>query len=131
MAVLLDTSVLIDVERGARSLPDEDEMAIAAITASELLHGVHRATARYRVLRETFVEQLLAEVPTVPFTLAVARVHARLWTELLAAGRLPGAHDLLVAATAIAIDWPLATLNRRHFDGVPGLRTYRASADRR
>ena len=125
MAVLLDTSVLIDVERGLRTLPQDEDAAIAVITASELLQGVLRAVPPHRVRREAFVEQLLATVPAIPFTLPIARAHARLWADLRAAGRVPGAHDLIVAATALAIDWPLATLNRRHFEGIPGLRLWR------
>jgi tRNA(fMet)-specific endonuclease VapC len=127
VGTLVDTSVLIGVERGARALELDEEHAIAAITAAELLHGVHRASAAERARREAFVEGLLAEVPTIPFTLAIARVHARLWAELAMAGRVPGAHDLMVAATAVALDWPLLTLDRRGFARMRGLRLASAS----
>lgn len=122
MGVLLDTSLLIHYERGRRNLPAEEDLAIAAITASELLHGVHRADAAHRPAREAFVEGVLASVPVIPFTLPVARIHARLWAELAAKRRSVGAHDLIVAATALALDWPVVTLDRRGFAGVPGLR---------
>lgn len=126
MAILVDTSVLIDVERGVAALLPDEEHAIAAITASELLHGVHRARLAERARREAFVEGLLADLPAVPFTLPIARVHARLWAELAAAGRVPGAHDLIIAATAIALDWPLLTLDRRAFTRIRGLRFARS-----
>jgi hypothetical protein len=45
--------------------PDE-EVGIAAITASELLHGVHRATPEHRTRREAFVEAVLAAFPRSP-----------------------------------------------------------------
>lgn len=123
MAILLDTSILIAIERGTKGvLRDDEEAAIAAITASELLHGVHRAGRSQRPVREAFVEQLLASIPVVPFTLTIARVHARLWSDLLVRGRPVGAHDLLIAATAVAMGWPLATLERAGFSDVPGLR---------
>ena len=122
MAVLVDTSVLIAVERGAQLLDPDEEYAIAAITASELLHGVHRASAAEAARRQAFVERVLAEVPTIAFTLVVARMHARLWSELAAGGQAVGPHDLLIAATAIALDWPLLTLDRKGFARVPGLR---------
>jgi tRNA(fMet)-specific endonuclease VapC len=38
-----------------------------------------------------------------------------------AAGADIGAHDRIVAATAITAGWKVATANARHFDGVPGL----------
>lgn len=122
MGVLLDTSFLIRYERGRRDLPAEEDLAIAAITASELLHGVHRADAAHRPAREAFVEGILASVPVVPFTLPIGRIHARLWAELAAKRRTLGAHDLMVAATALALDWALVTLDRKGFVGLPGLR---------
>jgi tRNA(fMet)-specific endonuclease VapC len=138
MGTLLDTTVFIELERAVRRLlpgnamaevsrrleeqlgPDE-EVGIAAITASELLHGVHRATAEHRARREAFVETVLAAFPPQPFGLLAARVHARIWAELAAAGQDVGAHDRLVAATAITAGWRVGTANLRHFDRIAGL----------
>jgi predicted nucleic acid-binding protein len=39
----------------------------------------------------------------------------------VAAGSDIGAHDRLVAATAIAIGWGVATVNVRHFQSIAGL----------
>jgi len=122
VGTILDTSVLIDIERGARALASAEDVAIAAITASELLQGVLRADDQHRLQRESFVEGILATVPTIPFSLRIARVHAELWAQQIAAGRKLEAHDLLVASTAVSLGWDLATLNRRHFAGIRGLR---------
>lgn len=128
MAALIDSSVLIDVERRRLSLEDllakhaEEEVAIAAITASELLHGVHRATkARHRAPREAFVESVLANVAIIPFDFVAARIHARLWAQLAAKGLIVGTHDLLIAATALAIGFTVATRDERSFPHIPGL----------
>ena len=68
---------------------------LSAITASELLHGVHRADgAVRRGRREAFVETILTYLPVLPFTLDIARVHARLWADLQAQGEMIGSHDL-------------------------------------
>jgi predicted nucleic acid-binding protein len=96
-------------------------VAIAAITASELLHGVHRATREHRARREAFVEAVLSVVPVLDFDLLAARAHATLWADLTSAGVDVGAHDRLVAATAISVRWHVATANIRHFDRIPGL----------
>jgi tRNA(fMet)-specific endonuclease VapC len=40
--------------------------AIAAVTASELLHGVHRLKGARRARTEVMVERLLARLPAVP-----------------------------------------------------------------
>jgi predicted nucleic acid-binding protein len=85
MAALIDSSVFIDVEHRRLSLEDllteraGEEVALAVITASELIHGVHRATkAKHRALWEAFVESVLANVAIIPFDLVTARIHARL-----------------------------------------------------
>jgi tRNA(fMet)-specific endonuclease VapC len=108
--------------------PDE-EVGIAAITASELLHGVHRATPQYRARREAFVEAVLAAFPPLPFDLLAARTHARIWAELASAGQDVGAHDRLVAATAIAAGWRVGTANLRHFGRITGLSTVTITFD--
>jgi tRNA(fMet)-specific endonuclease VapC len=125
---LIDSSVLIAVERGAldkQRIKEEagaEHMAIAAITASELLHGVHRAAAsRRRQRREAFVEALLGELEVLPFNLKTVRTHAAIWADLAAEGQMIGAHDLLIAATALSHDLKLATRNLRDFERVEGL----------
>jgi tRNA(fMet)-specific endonuclease VapC len=52
----------------------------------------------------------------------VARVHAELWADLAGRGRVIGAHDLWIAATAVAHGMPLATGNAGEFRRVRGLR---------
>ena len=76
MGTLIDTSVLIAAERGVLSFesieadPDE-ELSLAAISASELWHGVHRLkTGVKRARIETLVEGLLRRLPVVPFDLS-------------------------------------------------------------
>ncbi len=128
MGFLIDTSVLIAAERGRFSLADlaaalgEEPQALAAITASELLHGVHRAkdpAIRERRLR--FVEFIHALFPIVPFDLDAARVHAALWARLEEQGQVIGAHDLLIAATARMLDYGVITLNQDEFQRIPDL----------
>jgi tRNA(fMet)-specific endonuclease VapC len=138
VGTVLDTTVFIELERAMRGLPaaramaevtqrlerqlgENEEVGIAAITASELLHGVHRATEAHRGRREAFVEAVLAAFPVLSFDLLVARIHARLWAGLASAEAEVGAHDRLVAATAMTAGWRVATANVRHFNRVPGL----------
>ena len=51
------------------------------------------------------MEGILVRFPVVEFGLEAARVHARLWAELLGRGETVGAHDLIIGATAIAMDF--------------------------
>ena len=129
MGVVLDTSILVAAERRAlrfeallESLGDEP-VAIAAITASELLHGCHRASdAGIRTRRLAFVEALLDALPILPFGLAEARLHAQIWAELARRGTMIGPHDLLIAASSMAQGYLVASLNQREFARVAGLR---------
>jgi tRNA(fMet)-specific endonuclease VapC len=122
---LIDTSALVDAERGGGALgrvPEEDEHAISVVTVSELLHGVHRAAdGARRTRRRAFVEHVLAELEMLPATVEVARIHADLWAQLEASGEVIGAHDLWIAATALAHGMRIATTNVREFGRVPGL----------
>ena len=125
MAVLIATDLLIDLEKGndaVESLLGEEERAISVITASELLHGVLRAQGSTRARRQAFVEHLLAGLQAIPITEPVARIHADIWSGLTDRGEPIGAHDLWIAATAIAHGLAIATRNHTHFDRIPGLR---------
>jgi tRNA(fMet)-specific endonuclease VapC len=104
--LILDTGILVRAERGRarldRALRDDDDVAIAAITAAELLVGVELADARRRPDRAAYVDDVLATVPVEDYTLDVAAAHARLLAHARRTGRPRGAHDLIIAATAAA-----------------------------
>jgi tRNA(fMet)-specific endonuclease VapC len=127
MAVLIDTDVLVDLERATvaadavEQLLGAEDCAISVITVSELLHGVHRARDGTRARRSAFVEHLLAGLPAVTITTTVARVHAEIWAELAGRGEVIGGHDLWIAATAVAHGFALATHNSQEFGRVAGL----------
>jgi predicted nucleic acid-binding protein len=96
--------------------------ALTSITASELLIGVARsAPSRRKTARAAFVEAFCQRLPILPFDLAAARVHARLWAELAAAGTPIGPHDLLIAATAVSNSYAILTDNIAEFERVGGL----------
>jgi predicted nucleic acid-binding protein len=128
VGTLIDSSVLIAAERGTLDLTHllerqaDEPVAIAAVTASELLHGVHRQKPGVRRARiETEIEALLGLLPVVPFDLAAARVHAMLSAGLRARGQAVGAHDLLIAATGVMLGYRIATRDRRSFPRIKGL----------
>ncbi len=128
MGILIDSSIFIAAERGRLSLArhisgqEQEPVAVSALTVSELLHGVYRAdNPQRKTQRERFVQGILDRFSVVEFGLEAARVHARLWAELVARGETVGAHDLIIGASAIAIDFQVATMNARDFQRIPGL----------
>lgn len=125
MAVLIDTSVLIDIERQGGALEDAvgaQKRAISVITVSEFLHGVHRVAGEAeRLRREAQVERLLDSIEAIPITDTIARIHARSGAALERAGTPISPHDLWIAATALSHGMAVATANVRDFERVPGL----------
>jgi len=128
LAVLIDASILIEAERGRLELEPhvarhaDEQSFLSVITASELLHGVHRATRPdVRARRSAFVEGILQRFPLLSVDLACARAHAQIWAELRQAGTIIGPHDLWLAATCVAHGLTMVTANIREFERVPGL----------
>lgn len=99
-------------------------MYISAITASELLVGVHYADDQARKTRRSaFVESVLARMPILSFDVEEARVHAGLFAALAKRGDMIDSHALIIAATAIVHNCAVLTENTREFERVPGLET--------
>ncbi len=128
MGVLIDTSVLIEYERGRLDLAyrfegrADEPFFLSVISVSELLHGVRRAhDAGTRARRSAFVEGVLEWLPILPVDLPTARLHAEIWARLDDAGTPVGAHDLWLAASCMARSLSLATCNVRELRRVAGL----------
>lgn len=125
MGLLIDTDVWVLAEKSANvqlvRWASFGQAYLSAVTASELLVGVEKAnTATRRAKRSAFVENLLAAVPVLEFSLPVARAHARMLAAL-PKNTTAGAHDALIAATALHHGHSLLTRNVADFRIFPGL----------
>lgn len=124
---MVDTGVFIQIERrrSDRDLRDflsQSSLAISVVTVSELLVGVHRSdTEARRSRRNDVLQSIIASLPVHAFTLGAAHLHARLYECLQSRGQIIGAHDLIIAATALEHGHAVLTTNRREFDRVVGL----------
>ena len=129
MGLMLDTNVFIYSERSGKSIDfakweKYGDVYISSITVSELLVGVHYANSdAKKTRRSAFVESVLAKMPILSFNTKEARVHAGLFATLAKKGQMIGAHDLIIAATAIVHNCALLTENIKEFERVPGLET--------
>ena len=127
MGILIDTDVWVLAEKSGGTLGLARWSAyggayMSAVTASELLVGVERAnTARRRARRGAFVENLLATIPVLEFTLPLARTHARM-IAALSKNVTAGAHDAIIAATAVHHGYALLTRNVADFKIFQGLK---------
>lgn len=123
-AGLLDTSVVIGVASTAY-LPSE--ISIAAITLAELASGPHATDDPVeRGLRQERLQVIESTFDPLPFDVSCARAYGRVYTLMASSGRKPRgrrAVDLLIAATAVANDLPLYTLDADDVYGIESLLT--------
>jgi predicted nucleic acid-binding protein len=129
VGLILDSSLLIADERERFSLASwlrarpPEAVAISAITLSELHFGVDfESDPARRRRRRRWLEKTFRRLEVVPFDNAVARDHARLWLNLSRRGVTVGAHDLIVASTALHRRWAVATFNVSEFRRISEIR---------
>jgi predicted nucleic acid-binding protein len=121
---LLDTSVVIAMPQVERTrLPIE--MALSAITLAELSAGPHATDdVEERARRQDQLQRAQRTFDPIPFDVDAAQAYGRIYAAVTANGRKARgrrAMDLLIAATALAVDIPLFTCNPTDFDGLGGL----------
>ena len=121
---LLDTSVVIDIERlDPAQLPVES--AVSAITMAELAAGPHAThDPDERARRQDRLQRAEAVFDPLPFDAEASRAYGRVYAAVVGAGRKArGARavDLLIAATACAAGLPLYTRNPDDFAALHNL----------
>jgi tRNA(fMet)-specific endonuclease VapC len=132
MGLILDSSILVAGERGGGSVRDilervlarhgETESGLSVVTVVELTHGIYRArTDADRERRRAFTEELCRDVVIHPVTLKIAQLAGKIEGEQAARGISIAFEDLLIGATALHLDYSVATLNVQHFRLIPDL----------
>ncbi len=121
---LLDTSVIIDLERLDQSLLPI-ESAVSAITMAELAAGPHATQdPDERARRQDRLQRAEAVFDPLPFDAEASRAYGRVYAAVIAAGRKARgaqAADLLIAAVACSKGLPLYTRNPDDFQALEGL----------
>ena len=132
MGLIIDTSIFIKAEREGRPdladyVPPGEEVGLCTITVSELYEGVHLARNPKRAAdRRDFIEQFALVLPVFDFNMKVALQHAQLRAKQRLSGKTIGAHDLIIAATAVSLGWDVLTFNAAEFRQVEGLQVREA-----
>jgi len=120
--IVIDACVLIEFLRTkdksvtmyAKLVRSEVPLFISTIVLFEVLAGLNESN-------QECLMKLLRKTVCLPFDARAAEIAADL-SRILRKNRIQVASsDLFVAATAIAHDLPLATLNRKHFERIEGL----------
>lgn len=124
---VLDSCICIALMRG--KLPtgrdvmrqsDPRQFVIPAIVVAELNFGVEKSNNPEKTRRLT--ERFLAPFDIAPFDEVCARAYGTIRNQLRLAGRPIGPNDMLIAATALALQATLVSSNLREFMRVEGLR---------
>jgi len=132
MGLILDFSVVIASERRGDTVEQliqeivrvagDQEAALSAIGLTELIHGIYRArTPEIRSRRESFLNELIADVTVYPYTKETALLAGRLDGEQQGRGVVIPFGDLLIGATALSLGYKVLTGNLRDFRRIPGL----------
>ena len=127
---LLDTSVLVDIDRGGvdrrvEKLDDEGRHAISIVSVTELHLGIQKQygveTDEHRQATED-LERLLSRFDTIAVTRSVAITAARIIAELREHGApLHDLHDVYIGATARTERLAVLTANVDHFDRIENI----------
>ncbi len=132
MGLILDSSVVIAAERRGENVErliervvaaaGDQEAALSAIGLTELIHGLYRAkTPALRLHRQSFLDELLADMTVYPYTKETAMLAGKLDGEQQSKGVVIPFGDLLIGATALSLGFSVLTANLRHFQKIPGL----------
>ena len=120
--ICLDTSVLIDFYRKknkSKSLFFKLTeryvfFAIFAVTEYELRIGNSNE-------QNIFWDDFFSRVIVLPFDTKIVKHAVRIYKQLKQQNKLIDIPDIMIAATALQNNIPLATLNQKHFERINGL----------
>ncbi len=124
MEFLVDTCVVIEYFLGKepsrtvfRRLLQENAVYFSALTVFELCIGIEPDTKR-----EEAINTLFEIVKVFPFDTNCAKKAGAIERMLRSKGKTIGPGDTMIAATGLAHDLPVLTLNDSHFKRVDGLK---------
>jgi len=120
--ILVDTSILIDYYRKTDKantiwmglVKQGYEFVISAITKYELFSGATESQL-------TFWNDVLQIISVIPFDSSCVDTAVTINQQLKRKRKQIAIADLFIAATAVTIGLPIATLNKKHFERVDEL----------
>ncbi|TWJ26446.1 type II toxin-antitoxin system tRNA(fMet)-specific endonuclease VapC [Geobacter argillaceus] len=126
MKLMLDTNIcLYIIKRQPAAVLNHfleyqvGDIAISAITLSELRYGV--AKSAHREKNAKALSEFIVPLEIVPFDEAAALAYGDIRTSLEKAGTPIGSMDMLIAAHAVSLGIPMVTNNAREFVRIPSL----------
>ncbi len=128
MKIFIDTSIVVDIERGKeetaglldRLIEKNNSILISAVVASEIFTGTYLRADYKKATKKA--KELFTCFQIVPLDMEIAEIIGKLNAYLIANGLPIEYQDVAIAATLVRGkgDW-LLTQNKRHFDIIPGV----------
>ncbi len=121
--LVIDTSIFIEYLRAKDktktilfSIPNDTKLVLSSVTLYELYMG---ATTEEKV-RD--IQLLTTNLSILPFNEEVAIQAANIYHELKRANQIIEFRDIFIGATCIVYDFPLKTINAKHFTRIRGIK---------
>ncbi len=120
--ILLDSSVQIELFRTAdkektffyQLASIENDFAISIITHYEIFAGSNEKQV-------SFWTEFLDSVEILDLDVGASEEAVKIYKQLKMSSKMIDLADILIAATSISNDIPIATLNLKHFERIKGL----------
>ncbi len=120
--ILLDSSVLIELFRSKlktktlfyKLAQSQSNFSISSITYYEVGIGNRKSHFEYW-------ENLTKQISVLPFDKACSNTAINIYHDLLISNKMIDLADILIAATALTHNIPIATLNTKHFERITKL----------
>jgi len=124
--MVIDTGIFIEHLRAKEKtsttlfqLSEEPELYISAVSLYELYMG---ATTKKKMLD---IKHITEDLNVLPFTDEVALKAGQIYHNLRSSNKMIEFRDIFIAATCLTFNLPIATLNKKHFRRVDGLKILR------
>ena len=118
--IIIDSNILIEFYRHKDKskttlfkLSSKYKFQVSAITKYEIYRGDKK--------KDTFWESFFSNTVVLSFDSSCAHIAAEIYKDLKNRNLSIETDDILIAATAIHFNLPLASINRKHFDKIPNL----------
>jgi tRNA(fMet)-specific endonuclease VapC len=125
MIYLIDTDIIIyslknypPVKNNFRKHAN-DPKTISVITYGELVFGARKSSDYHKNIASA--HRISELFPVVEVTKSIMETFAEIKADLQSQGNIIDDMDLLIAATALTMNYTLVTNNERHFSRIPGL----------
>ena len=123
--VLIDTSIVIEYLRSQNrkvstfvKLFKDKELCISTTSIFELYNGATTES------KKQDIETLCGEIEIIDFDSNIAKTASIIYRDLRSKNKLIEFRDILISATALQNELPVATLNIKHFERIENLQLY-------